>query len=330
MKENTGTPPILLIVYKRPDATRLVFEEIRKARPQKLFIGADGPKEGNSEDAHKVDEVRKIVQNVDWDCDVKTLFYEKNVGSRITESSAISFFFDNVEEGIILEDDCLPDQSFFRFCRELLEKYRNDKRVMHISGNNFQFGRKVGNGSYYFSRFSYGWGWASWKRAWNYYDVEMKSYPAFKAQNQIRNVFKSIIMQQYYMDRLDEAYNRQVDCWDNQWGYAIWSQNGICIVPNMNLVSNIGFGPDGTYCTDKDDIVANIDSNTMLYIIHPDFMLPDDEVDKAAFEKINHYTYLQKLKKYVWIAFSPVLVSCIGESRTRELKGVIRKAIRRK
>ena len=297
MKTNSNTPPVLFLVYKRPDITKLVFEEIRKAKPKKLFIGADGPKANNKEDIEKVNEVRRIVQNVDWDCEVKTHFQENNVGSKVAESSAMNYFFENVEEGIILEDDCLPNQSFFGFCRELLEKYRDDKRIMHISGNNFQFGRKIGDGSYYFSKYNYGWGWATWKRAWAYYDVNMSSYPKFKAQNKIKNIFDNTKTQQHFIDVFDRTYNGELDSWDYPWAYTIWSQNGLCIVPNENLVSNIGFGSDGTYCKDKNAVVANIKTNIIKNIIHPDFMILNKEVDEFAFEKLNPPpTYLQRFK----------------------------------
>jgi hypothetical protein len=300
MKTNLTIPPVLFLVYKRPAITKLVFDEIRKAKPKKLFIGADGPKANNREDIEKVNEVRKIVQNVDWDCEVKTHFQEKNVGSKVAESSAIKYFFENVEEGIILEDDCLPNQSFFGFCQELLEKYRDDKRVMHISGNNFQFGRQIGDGSYYFSRFNFGWGWATWKRAWKCYDVNMGSYPKFKSQGQIKNIFSDNRIQQYYLDIFDRTHDKNIDCWDYQWTYAIWSQNGLCVVPNENLVSNIGFGADGTYCTDENAVVANIKTNTIEKVIHPEFMLPNKDADTFSFEKFNTYpTFLQRLKKFI-------------------------------
>lgn len=300
MNSDSKTPPILFIVYKRPDLTKLVFEAIRKAKPKKLFIGSDGAKENVPGDFAKVKEVRELVQNIDWDCELKTLFQERNVGSKVNESSSINFFFEHVDEGIVLEDDCLPDQSFFIFCRELLEKYRDDKRVMHISGDNFKFGQKIGDGSYYFSKHSYGWGWATWKRAWAYYDVTMKTYPKFKEQNCIKTIFHDKEIQKYFIEIFDKTYKNQIDCWDYQWIYAIWSQNGLCIVPNENLVSNIGFGPNGTYCTNKNAIVSNMKTKAIEHVIHPDFILSNIEVDEFAFEKLNPFpTYFQMFKIFI-------------------------------
>ena len=152
--------PILFLVFNRPETTALVFQEIRKVRPQQLFVAADGPRPDRTGEAEKCAEVKKIVAAVDWPCEVKTLFRDNNLGCRVAVSSAINWFFENVEEGIILEDDCLPHPDFFRFCNELLDYYRNDERIMHIGGNNFQFVNKYGKSSYYFSHYAHIWGWA--------------------------------------------------------------------------------------------------------------------------------------------------------------------------
>lgn len=169
--------PILFIIFNRPETTKAVFHEIRKNQPFQLFVAADGPRREIFEDIENCRKVREIIQLIDWECNVQTLFRDENLGCKIAVSSAIDWFFSQVDEGIILEDDCLPDQSFFPFCQELLEKYRYDAKIMMIGGSNFQFNKNKFEYSYYFSRYFHIWGWASWKRAWQFYDVEMKAWP---------------------------------------------------------------------------------------------------------------------------------------------------------
>lgn len=304
-----NTPPVLLIAYKRFSITKLVFEEIRKAKPKKFFFAVDGPKQNVLGEAEKVEKVKSIVNYVDWDCEVKVLFSETNRGSKITESEAISFFFNNVEDGIILEDDCLPNQSFFMFCGVLLEKYRHDERIMHISGSNFQFGKTVGDESYYFSRKAHGWGWATWKRAWNFYDVDMKNFPEFKSKNYIDNIFESKKEKKYYLSTFQATFEGKIDCWDHQWAYAILSQGGLSIQPNKNLVTNIGFGPEGTYSTDSDNLAANLPLYDLEKIVHPEFIVIRKEADNYEFEKLFDDSIFKKInrtfKRIVRIIYHP-------------------------
>jgi len=175
------TTPILFLVFNRPDTTKIVFDEIKKSQPKKLFIAADGPRNGNYEDTENCEIVREIVTGVDWDCDVHTLFRKKNLGCKHAISGALDWFFSNVEDGIILEDDTLPHPKFFRFCEELIARYRNQKNIIAISGDNFQHGKRRGENSYYFSKYVHIWGWATWKRAWELYDVNMKEWAHLKS-----------------------------------------------------------------------------------------------------------------------------------------------------
>ena len=160
------TAPVLLIIFNRPDTTARVFEAIRAARPTELYIAADAPRENRSEDKRLCEEAKKITEKIDWPCEVHRLYQEKNLGCKRGPIASITWFFENVEAGIILEDDCVPHPSFFAFCSELLEKYADDKRIMHVSGNNFQFGKMRGDASYFFSEYTLSWGWATWRRAW--------------------------------------------------------------------------------------------------------------------------------------------------------------------
>jgi len=272
--------PVLFMIFNRPETTRRVFDEIRKAKPTKLFIAADGTRMNSPDDIENCRKTREIVAGVDWPCEIKKLFREKNLGCKIGVSSAIDWFFEQVSEGIILEDDCLPDQSFFPFCAELLERYRNNERVMMISGDNFQRGIIRGQASYYFSIYNCIWGWATWKRAWSLYDVSMKSFPDFKRNGAIKTILKNRQDQKHWLDMLDAAYDGKIDTWDRQWTYSIWDHDGMCIVPNANLVTNIGYGDDATHTKTYDKDRADLATEPMGALKHPSNVAIDGEADE--------------------------------------------------
>ncbi len=242
------TTPVLLLLYNRPDTSKQVFEEIRKIRPAQLFIAADGPSEERLGDVDKCRETRSLVDTIDWECELKTLFHDDNLGCRKAISSSISWFFENVEEGIILEDDCLPSQSFFIFCNELLERYKSHNEVMVISGDNFQSGRRVSTDSYYFSRYPHCWGWATWRRAWQKYDTKMSGWQSYLKSREFLNLgavnpaFKA-----YWKRNFERVLSGEVDSWAYVWTYSCWVNNGLTAIPEKNLVKNIGFGPDATH-----------------------------------------------------------------------------------
>lgn len=271
--------PILFMIFNRPDTTQKVFNAIRQAKPKQLFVAADGPREGKEGEKEKCQKARKIIEQVDWDCEVKTLFRDKNLGCKIAVSSAINWFFENVEEGIILEDDCLPSQSFFWFCQELLKKYRNDTRIMIISGNNFQFGRIRGEGSYYFSKYFHCWGWATWRRTWKCFDVNMSDFEKFKTENQINNIFQTKQQKKYWMKIFQIVYERKIDSWAYPWAYSCFINNGLCIIPSVNLVSNIGFNKEALHTKDENSILSKVKTEEITEIIHPKFILADQEAD---------------------------------------------------
>jgi hypothetical protein len=286
MKNNRElSSPVLFLIFNRPDLTRQVFSEIRKVKPLKLFIAADGPRREIAEDVERCQQTRDIINTIDWDCEVKTLFRNENLGCKVAVSSAISWFFEEVEEGIILEDDCLPDLTFFRFCEELLEKYRQDTRIMMISGNNFQFGRSRGKYSYYFSRYSHIWGWASWRRSIKFYNVNMCSWPDMRNKKILEWIFPKKVAF-HWLKVLDNVYNGLIDSWDYQLNYAAWIQNALSIVPNRNLVSNIGFGRDGTHVKRR-IAISEMKTGPMNFpLSHPPFVLPDIKADRFSEEKI--------------------------------------------
>ncbi len=274
--KNNFETPILFVIFNRPDITQKVFNEIKKIRPKKLFITADGPR--NNEEKKLCNKTRKIIEQVDWECEIKKNYSNKNLGCKIGVSSGINWFFKHVEAGIILEDDCLPNQSFFYFCKELLERYKDNKKIMMISGDNFQNKKQHGNGSYYFSKMCHIWGWATWKRAWQHYDVNMKDYPEFKKQNKINTIWGKKYIQKYWIKIFDQIYNKEIDTWDYQWVYSVWKQNGLSIIPNVNLISNIGFRDDATH-TKSPNKLANKQLQTLKKIKHPQKIIQSKKAD---------------------------------------------------
>jgi len=250
---STFTPPaplqtaVLFLVFNRPDTTAKVFEAIRQAKPPRLYVAADGPREGREGEAERVAKVREIATAVDWPCEVKTLFREKNLGCKYAVSGAITWFFEQEEQGIILEDDCLPSQSFFWFCEELLNCYKKDLRVWHISGNNFYSMIKPSIESYtYGGVFGSIWGWATWRSRWSQYDTEITRF---------EESLKNQLLQSSYggghavRSRLRDfwAIRHGLDTWDYQWVFCRWVNSGMTIIPAVNMVLNIGFGDDATH-----------------------------------------------------------------------------------
>ena len=281
--------PILFIVFNRIDTVKKVFERIKEIKPSKLYVAADGARSEIKNEKEKCDEVRSyILNNIDWDCEVKTLFRNENKGCKLAPASAINWFFENEEMGIILEDDCLFSPSFITFCEELLVKYRNDERVMMISGDNFQDGIKRGDGSYYFQRIAHCWGWASWARAWKLYDINMKTLPLFIEQEKLKDIFPHPSIQWYWTKNLTRTYKNILNTsWDYQWDYAMFVNNGLCIMPNVNLVQNIGISDNSTHTNFKDVNSYSVKCEELENIIHPSFVIPDYEAE--LYEHKNHF-----------------------------------------
>lgn len=277
--------PVLFLLFNRPDTTAQVFAAIAKARPRRLFVAADGSRPDKAGELERCQAARAIVQKVDWDCDVKTLFRDQNLGCKKAVSAAITWFFEQVEEGIILEDDCLPSDSFFPFCAELLEKHRDDTRIMMISGDNFQDGIQRGDASYYFSKIPHIWGWATWRRAWRLYDGEMKSFPAFVREKAIRKVSPDVDIQQYWLSCFISTFEGRIDSWGYRWVYAIFSRSGLSICPQVNLIQNIGFCPEATHTRDASSTMGNLSLSEMSSMTHPSVVLPNDLADDYVYDR---------------------------------------------
>lgn len=285
--------PIALTVFNLPEETRRVFAEIRKARPKKLFLISDAPR--TEEQKELVARTRAIVEQVDWECEVYKNYAETNMGAKMRLSSGIAWVFEHVERAIILEHDCLPEQSFFYFCEELLERYKDDERVMHISGNNFQKGNSafVCEESYYFSVVPHIWGFATWRRAWAHYDLNLSLWPEAEAKGWLGNVFADGAVRERWENRARDYYTRTVTSWDGQWSFACFINNGLCINPQVNLVTNIGFVPGAAQLSDSSLPFANVPAESItLPLIHPHAILPNRIADAYVFKYtffINRY-----------------------------------------
>jgi len=262
--------PILLLIFNCLDTAQKVFNKIKQVKPRKLFISADGPRKNKAGEAEKCLAAQNtILKQVDWDCELFTNFRDSNLGCKLAVSSGIDWFFEHEERGIILEDDTLPHHSFFRFCEELLEYYKDDKRIMMISGDNFQFGKKLTEYSYYFSRYTHIWGWATWRRAWDYYDVDMKLWPEIRNSSLLCDILGNKREVAYWRGIFDKAYRKMIDAWSYQWLFTCWLRNGLNVFPQVNLVSNIGFGGKGTHTRGKNEM-ANLENREMVFpLSHP-------------------------------------------------------------
>jgi hypothetical protein len=274
---------VLFLVFNRPDTTRQVFEAIRQAKPPRLYVAADGPREGKLGEVECVEEVRTIATAVDWPCEVKTLFRDKNLGCKKGVNSAITWFFEHEEQGIILEDDCLPHLDFFSFCENLLDRYLSDERIFAITGNNFQNSTWRGDASYYFSKYNHVWGWASWRRAWKYYQGDINFWPKWKTSDAWKKFKSDKIERKYWKKIFDRCYSGQIDTWDYQWTLSTWYKNGLTATPNVNLVSNIGFGSSATHTELKRFKYSNLPLQEIGKILHPIEIKRNINADKYNF-----------------------------------------------
>jgi hypothetical protein len=271
--------PVLFIIFNRPDNTRRVFEQIKKARPSRIYIAADGPRNSHPGEEILCNSARAIVIDIDWDCEIKTFFSEENKGCKEAVSSAIDWFFEHEEEGIILEDDCLPADSFFKFCDILLEKYRYDTRVRHISGCNLQLGEKWGDGSYYFSNMTHVWGWAGWRRVWKDYDKTLSRYFENEVRILLENIFTNRTVIDKWLNIFNDVKAGKIDTWDYQLGFLNFINNGLSIIPNANLISNIGFGAKATHTFDGNNPYANLPLEELDEITDPRYVIPQKQAD---------------------------------------------------
>lgn len=275
--------PVALFLFKREKETRRVFEMIRAAKPEVLLLVADGPR--LAEESAACEATRNVVASIDWNCSVYTQYSDINLGCRARVSSGIDWIFNQVDRAIILEEDCVPHPSFFPFCEELLERYQDDRRIMSISGNFFQQSNNQfqTEDSYYASILPHIWGWATWRRAWAKYDVDMHSWPSVRSQGSLKEYFNNAGAYEYWSNVWDQYYEHKIDSWDGQWFYACAINQGICLNPTVNLVSNIGFGTDATHTKSSSAFSALPVYPARFPLRHPKTIAIDHEADAFMF-----------------------------------------------
>jgi hypothetical protein len=274
--------PVALNIHSRPDETARVLDAIRRARPGHLLVIGDGPRPEIAGEAERCRLTRQLIETVDWDCAVETNYSEENLGPKERIETGLDWVFSRVEEAIVLEDDCLPDPTFFRFCDELLERYRFDERVMSIGGSNFQFDELASSDSYYFSRHSLIWGWATWRRAWQTNDPEMAAWPELRDSNWLSRFFSERHAAVYWTHALETTY-RDGDTWDRPWQLSCWRRGGLHAIPNNNLTSNIGFREDAanTRPGTGDLLVGNLPTDPISFPLrHPAEVRRQAEADR--------------------------------------------------
>lgn len=287
---------VLLIIFNRPDRAKKVLDGIAAVRPPKLYISADGPRPEKPEDRAICERTRQeVLDYVSWPCEVHTQFHEENLGCKMGPVSGITWMLNREGRGIILEDDCYPIPDFFRFCEEMLDRYQDEPKVMHISGSNFHFGKAMNAHSYYFSRINHGWGWATWKRAWDLFEPDLPTLDKDLASGQVEIRSKEEL--NYFLPTWKKAATIRFDIWDFLWTYTMWKYHGVAIVPNRNLISNIGYGADATHTVLETKLMAMPTQPLAWPLNHP----PKIEVSYRADHKIWRRFYVQPLfMRFKW------------------------------
>lgn len=306
MNDNFETP-VLFLIFNRPETTKRVFEVIRQIKPKQLFVAADGPRKDRTGEKGKCEEAKQIVK-VDWECKINTLYREDNLGCKRAVSSSIDWFFKQVDRGIILEDDCLPDLTFFKFCEELLEYYKDDKRISMIGGAFFGKERMQIPYSYYFSKCFHIWGWASWRRAWNSYDLKMEKWGKVKNTEWLeKNLHSNRRNFKYWNDAFEGVYSGRIDTWDYQWVFSCMLNDTLSIIPKYNLVRNIGFGKDSTHTSEEKipQYIKGYVEKMEFPLIHPDYIVRsftnDSQTNEEQFSELKFvdkvYRKMQRILK---------------------------------
>ncbi len=276
------------MIFNRPEKVQTVLNEIAKYKPTKLYVIGDGPR--FAEEEQLCQQCRDLINKVDWECSIEVNYSQTNLGCKKRISSGLEWMFSKCEESIILEDDCFPDITFFEFCHEMLNYFRSDERIMTISGNNFQVDKREILYSYYFSVFPHIWGWASWSRAWKFYDVDMKLWPSLRNTKWLLDIHHDEKAVDFWRDIFDQVYYKKIDTWDYQWTFANWSQHGLTIIPRANLVKNIGFDQSATHTKTEGEAWLDLKNNSIDFpLSHPPHVVRDLPADI----KINQRNFLE-------------------------------------
>ncbi len=289
--------PVAFFIFRRPDTTEKVFEVIRQAKPPKLLVISDAPRPNRPDEAENCAACRAIIDRVDWDCEVLKNYADVNMGMKSRQASGFDWIFDTVDEAIILEDDTLPHPTFFRFCEELLEKYRYDERVMMISGTNFLQEWKSKLHSYHFGYFGCTWGWASWKRAWNCYDIEMKLWSEPEIKQRVQDTLANPKYFSEVVKNLDPTYSGVIQTWDYQWEFARFINSGLSVNPARNLIANIGFGEDAVNTFKDYRGISNLPLEPMSFPLrHPHSIAVDRKYDYRCCKKALGINMLDRIR----------------------------------
>ena len=281
--------PVVLIIFNRPKLTERVFDTLAHARPRTLLVVADGPRPDFPGDPQGCEEARAVIDRVNWNCDVIKNYSDVNLGCGRRPATGISWAMEHVEEAIILEDDCVPHPSFFPFCGELLERYRDDERVMHIAGSTYRRHDLPTRHSYVFSRIIGGWGWATWRRAWRHFDASLTLWPQLRATPWLLDLVKYKSAARYWAHEFEVAYEHQgnVSYWDHQWTFACWAHSGLSITPRVNLITNIGCGSGATHMHWQDDPIGNLPAYEIGFpLAHPPLVLRSLEADEEFLREV--------------------------------------------
>ncbi|MBU3668626.1 MAG: hypothetical protein FGM57_01510 [Candidatus Taylorbacteria bacterium] len=290
--------PILFITFNRPEKTEQVFSVIRVYQPEKIYIASDGPRDNKPGEAELVARTRKIFDTIDWPCTVIRIFRETNLGCKRAVSESITEFFKHEEMGIILEDDCMPNPSFFEYCTEMLLKYKENESIFHVNGTNLLPASDLQNvpTSYYFTKNIHIWGWASWRRAWNQYDIDMKDIES--QEQHIISQFENKKTGYFWISLFKHIRDKNINTWDAQWVYSILKNNGIGIAPCVNLIKNIGFDASATHTTavEKDSpYIKETESMDTTHIIHPETIQVRSDLDTKIVRRLYIQTITQKI-----------------------------------
>ena len=277
--------PVVFIAFNRPRHTAKTFEVIRAQKPKTLLLISDGPRKGHPSDEQNCAAVRSILENIDWPCQVHRNYSDVNLGCKNRLNSGLNWVFETVEEAIILEDDCLPNDDFFVFCEAMLEKYRYDDGIMSITGNNFQDGIKRGDATYYFSKYNHIWGWATWRRSWEQNDQALSFWPEWKNSRAWELHTPYLAERRHWTKIFDQMYRNEIDTWDHPWTCNIWHRGGLVVTPNANLVTNIGFGPEGTHTLAKTDL-EGLPTQALGLLTHPKIVQQDIAADRYVFDRL--------------------------------------------
>ena len=301
--------PIAFIVYNRPIYTDKTFEIIRSQKPKKLFLIADGPNPFKNNDNEACQKVRKIVENINWDCEVYSNYSKKNLGLKNRVSSGLNWVFSNVDKAIILEDDCVAHPDFFVFCEEILKYYENDERISVVTGNNFQDGKVSGQASYYFSKYPHCWGWATWRRSWRFYNGDISFWPKWKlSQDWLKK--HSLQIERIYWEKIfNKVFKGEIDSWAYPWTLSNWYFGGLTVTPNKNLVSNIGFGEDATHTKSKKSKFYKMQVHKLGNLKHPTVIKRDNKFDNYVF--FNHYGGKNLVFPLNLISFSRTIITSL-------------------